>query len=148
MLCDFLANRANSQNYNYFPSKWSKVAIFSENSHFKKIAQHQLHSSQFEYKSRDQTATTQLLEKMQTTLWYLRQSETKSRFRCQIFRKLASIFKLRFRQMVFGYLVSVYSLNLWSLGGFICTFSLLISLSITLRTSKFRNQFTNQFKIF
>ena len=29
-----------------------------------------------------------------------------------------------------------------TLGGFICTFSLLISLSITLRTSKFRNQFT------
>ena len=27
-------------------------------------------------------------------------------------------------------------------GGFICTFSLLISLSITLRTSKFMNQFT------
>ena len=32
-------------------------------------------------------------------------------------------------------------------GGFICPFSHLISLSITLRTSKFRNQF-NQFKIF
>ena len=29
-----------------------------------------------------------------------------------------------------------------TVGGFICTFSLLISLSITLQTSKFRNQFT------
>ena len=36
----------------------------------------------------------------------------------------------------------------YSLGGFVCTFSLWISLSIKLRTSKFRNQFTNQFKIF
>ena len=34
------------------------------------------------------------------------------------------------------------------LGGFICTFSLLISLSITLRTSKFRNQFTISSKYF
>ena len=33
-------------------------------------------------------------------------------------------------------------------GGFICTFSLLISLSITLRTSKFRNQFTISSKYF
>ena len=36
----------------------------------------------------------------------------------------------------------------WSMGGFICTFSLLISLSITLRTSKFRNQFTISSKYF
>ena len=34
------------------------------------------------------------------------------------------------------------------LGGFICTFSLLNSLSITLRTSKFRNQFTISSKYF
>jgi hypothetical protein len=34
------------------------------------------------------------------------------------------------------------------MGGFICTFSLLISLSITLRTSKFRNQFTISSKYF
>ena len=33
-------------------------------------------------------------------------------------------------------------------GGFICTFSLLISLSITLRTSKFRNEFTISSKYF
>ena len=34
------------------------------------------------------------------------------------------------------------------MGGFICTFSLLISLSITLRSSKFRNQFTISSKYF
>ena len=38
--------------------------------------------------------------------------------------------------------------NLSSKGGFICTFSLLISLSITLRTSKFRNHFTISSKYF
>ena len=38
--------------------------------------------------------------------------------------------------------------ELWTMGGFICTFSLLISLSITLRTSKFRNQFTISSKYF
>ena len=35
-----------------------------------------------------------------------------------------------------------------AVGGFICTFSLLISLSITLQTSKFRNQFTISSKYF
>ena len=35
-----------------------------------------------------------------------------------------------------------------TLGGFICTFSLLISLSIKLRTSKFKYQFTNTSKYF
>ena len=34
------------------------------------------------------------------------------------------------------------------LGGFICTLFLLISLSITLQTSKFRNQFTISLKYF
>ena len=34
------------------------------------------------------------------------------------------------------------------MGGFICTFSLLISLSIILRSSKFRNQFTISSKYF
>ena len=33
-------------------------------------------------------------------------------------------------------------------GGFICTFSLLIYLSITLQTSKFKNQFTINSKYF
>ena len=41
-----------------------------------------------------------------------------------------------------------YPLHTKLLEGFICTFSLSISISITLRTSKFRNQFTNQLKIF
>ena len=35
-----------------------------------------------------------------------------------------------------------------TMGGFICTFSILISLSITLRSSKFRNQFTISSKYF
>ena len=34
------------------------------------------------------------------------------------------------------------------MAGFICTFSLLISLSITLRSSKFRNKFTTSSKYF
>ena len=35
-----------------------------------------------------------------------------------------------------------------TVGGFICTFSLLISFLITLQTSKFRNQFTISSKYF
>ena len=37
---------------------------------------------------------------------------------------------------------------IYTCGGFICTFSLLISLSFTLQTSKFRNQFTISSKYF
>ena len=37
---------------------------------------------------------------------------------------------------------------IWKLGSFICSLSLLLSLSITLRTSKFRNQFTISSKDF
>ena len=39
-------------------------------------------------------------------------------------------------------------MDLNKMGGFICTFSLLVSLSITLQTSKFRNQFTISSKYF
>ena len=42
--------------------------------------------------------------------------------------------------------INLHRFSIW--GGFICTFSLLISLSITLQTSKFRNQFTISSKYF
>ena len=50
---------------------------------------------------------------------------------------------------IFPYLqCSVVPKPSYALGGFICTFSFLISLSLTLQTSKFRNQFTISSKYF